>query len=245
MNQNTQEYDRLKQATVAAAGDGGAAGGSSSGGGGGEQACAELAKQVKSLLPVLIESGSQVQDEAVTQCCDFETKSRKLFYQRLREISEQQHTLAKRLSRKVNAIDEALKVLSKNVECLVDVDRIPQVYAAFIAEVARRRANSSLLRTWWTACRSVSTSPGQEHSLREAFQRRHGRLVLANLIPGITNVRPLSLEVMIRPSVADESLLDVDIDAAVGHLRLLGSPKILEQWEPALLRVFSAQSGVS
>ena len=52
----------------------------------------------------------------------------------------------------------------------------------------------------------------QEMEHRETFIRRHGRAVVADLVPAVANVRPMSIDVRERPSNADESLPNIDLD---------------------------------
>jgi hypothetical protein len=47
---------------------------------------------------------------------------------------------------------------------------------------------------------------------RETFIRRHGRAVVADLVPAVANVRPMSIDVRERLSESDESLPNIDLD---------------------------------
>ena len=47
---------------------------------------------------------------------------------------------------------------------------------------------------------------------RETFIRRHGKLVLAGLVPTIANVRPMSIDIRERASNSDEALPNIGLD---------------------------------
>ena len=52
----------------------------------------------------------------------------------------------------------------------------------------------------------------EEIQHRETFIRRHGRAVVADLVPAIANVRPMSIDIRERASNSDESLPDIGLD---------------------------------
>ena len=157
--------------------------------------------------------GIKTLDEILLQSIQSENRCRKMFHVHLRAVSELQYRIAKSLSEKMVAFDQALNAQEKNIDYLVDVKNVPRVYVAFLCEVARRRANTHVLRK---ELRDASTKLNrlreQEMQHRETFIRRHGRAVVADLVPAIANVRPMSIDIRERASNSDESLPDIGLD---------------------------------
>ena len=142
-----------------------------------------------------------------------ENNCRRIFHSHLRTVSEKQHSIAKKLSNKMSAFHAQLKAQDKNIDYLVDVRRVPKVYIAFLVEIARRRRSTAMLKTELrTANVRLNRIREQEMEHRETFIRRHGRAVVADLVPAVANVRPMSIDVRERPSNADESLPNIDLD---------------------------------
>ena len=78
----------------------------------------------------------------------------------------------------------------------VCVFQVPKVYVAFLLEIARRRRSTSHLKIELrTANLRLNRLREQEMEHRETFIRRHGRAVVADLVPAIANVRPMSIDV--------------------------------------------------
>jgi hypothetical protein len=74
--------------------------------------------------------------------------------------------------------------------------QVPKVYVAFLLEIARRRRSTSHLKIELrTANLRLNRLREQEMEHRETFIRRHGRAVVADLVPAIANVRPMSIDV--------------------------------------------------
>ena len=70
------------------------------------------------------------------------------------------------------------------------------MYVAFLLEIARRRRSTSHLKIELrTANLRLNRLREQEMEHRETFIRRHGRAVVADLVPAIANVRPMSIDV--------------------------------------------------
>ena len=147
------------------------------------------------------------------ECTTTENSCRKMFHKHLRIVSEKQFSIAKTLSNKMSAFRAQLKAQDKNISYLVDVRRVPKVYVAFLTEVARRRRSTIMLKMELRkTSRRLNRLREMEIEHRETFIRRHGRAVVADLVPAIANVRPMSIDVRERTSESDESLPDIDLD---------------------------------
>jgi hypothetical protein len=173
---------------------------------------------LNNILPSLAREMDDKLMGLMDQCADLKNEAALAQFQGLKKVSKLQ-AMVSELKQKQASLQEVLRAQHTRVAQLLPMEKMPSAYAACLAEVARRRAHRAMVIAEVRAVsKKMNKLRSEEIERREAFLRRHGCYLPADLVPGLSNPRPAAVEIGLRSTSQDEALPDVDVDDAAASL---------------------------
>jgi hypothetical protein len=170
------------------------------------------------LLPAMAREVDDTLSSFMEQCADLKNEAALAQHHGLRKVSKLQAAISE-LKQKQQSLQQVLKAQHTRVSQLLPMKKMPSAYAACLAEVARRRAHRAMVVAEVRAvAKKMSKLRSEEIERREAFLRRHGCFLPADLVPGLSNPRPAAVEIGLRSMSPDEALPDIDVDETAAKL---------------------------